>query len=39
VLWLGCLATGAIAAALHLAAGPARRRRLARVPHAIVTPR
>jgi MFS family permease len=29
VLWLGCLATGALTAALHLAAGPARRRRLA----------
>ncbi len=28
-LWLGCLATGALTAALHLAAGPARRRRLA----------
>jgi MFS family permease len=27
-LWLGCLALGALAAALHLAAGPARRRRL-----------
>jgi MFS family permease len=28
-LWLGCLATGVLLAALHLAAGPARRRRLA----------
>jgi MFS family permease len=28
-LWLGCLATGALVAAGHLAAGPARRRRLA----------
>jgi MFS family permease len=39
VLWLGCLAAGVIAGALHLAAGPARRRRLAQRPHAIVTPR
>ena len=38
VLWLGCLATGAVAAALHLAAGPARRRRLASSPHAMVAP-
>jgi MFS family permease len=29
VLWLGCLATGALAAALHLLAGPGRRQRLA----------
>jgi MFS family permease len=29
VLWLGCPASGALVAALHLAAGPARRRRLA----------
>ncbi len=32
VLWVGCLLAGAVAAALHLAAGPARRRRLARAP-------
>ena len=39
VLWLGCLATGAVAAALHLAAGPARRRRLGQGAHAMVSPR
>jgi MFS family permease len=38
-LWLGCLAVGAGAALLHLAAGPARRRRLAQVAHAMVGPR
>jgi MFS family permease len=38
-LWLGCLATGAVAAALHLAVGPARRRRLARGAHVMVSPR
>jgi MFS family permease len=32
VLWVGCLLAGAVAAALHLAAGPARRRRLGRAP-------
>jgi MFS family permease len=39
VLWLGCLVTGVVVAALHLAAGPARRRRLAEVSHGMVTPR
>jgi MFS family permease len=38
-LWLGCLAAGALTAALQLAAGPARRRRLARGAHAMVSPR
>jgi MFS family permease len=37
-LWLGCLVVGALAAALHLAAGPARRRRLERGPHGMVVP-
>jgi hypothetical protein len=37
-LWLGCLVAGALAAALHLAAGPARRRRLERGPRAMVVP-
>ena len=35
-LWLGCLVTGAVVAALHLAAGPARRRRLGQQPHGMV---
>jgi MFS family permease len=39
VLWLGCLATGVLVALLHLAAGPARRRRMAQVSHGMVTPR
>ncbi len=38
-LWLGCLATGALAAALHLAAGPARRRRLGHEARDMVAPR
>ena len=38
-LWVGCLAVGVVAAGLHLLAGPARRRRLARGPHAMVSPR
>ncbi len=37
VLWLGCLALGLLMAAAHLAAGPARRRRLAEI-HAAATP-
>jgi MFS family permease len=39
VLWLGCLATGVLGALLHLAAGPARRRRLGLVPRAMLAPR
>jgi MFS family permease len=39
VLWLGCLATGALTALLHLAAGPARRRRLGRDPRDMVPAR
>jgi MFS family permease len=39
VLWLGCLATGALTALLHLAAGPARRRRLGRDPRDMVSAR
>jgi MFS family permease len=39
VLWLCCLATGAVTAALHLAAGPSRRRRLDHIAHAMVPPR
>lgn len=35
-LWLGCLAVGALVAALHLAAGPARRRRLGQQPRDMV---
>jgi MFS family permease len=35
-LWLGCLVTGAVVAALHLAAGPARRRRLGQQTHGMV---
>lgn len=38
-LWLGCLVTGAVAAALHLVAGPARRRRLAQLTHDMVEAR
>ena len=38
-LWLGCLAAGALTAALHLAAGPARRRRLGRGSRDMVAPR
>jgi MFS family permease len=38
-LWLGCLAVGVVAAGLHLLAGPARRRRLAHGPRAMVSPR
>jgi len=38
-LWLGCLAAGALTAAFHLAAGPARRRRLGQGPRVMVAPR
>jgi len=38
-LWLGCLAAGALTAALQLAAGPARRRRLGPPVHDMVAPR
>jgi MFS family permease len=38
-LWLGCLAAGALTAAFHLAAGPARRRRLGQGSHDMVAPR
>jgi MFS family permease len=38
-LWLGCLALGALTALLHLAAGPARRRRLAQPVRDMVAPR
>lgn len=36
VMWLGCLAVGALTAALHLVAGPARRRRLGHQPRDMV---
>ena len=38
-LWLGCLVAGRWRRRLHLAAGPARRRRLGRGPHGMVVPR
>jgi MFS family permease len=38
-LWLGCLVAGVVTALLHLAAGPARRRRLALGPRDMVAPR
>jgi MFS family permease len=38
-LWVGCLAVGVLIAALHLAAGPARRRRLASGSRAMVPAR
>jgi len=38
-LWLGCLAAGALTAALQLAAGPARRRRLAQPTRDMVASR
>ena len=39
VLWPACLATCLVVAALHLAAGPSRRRRLATVSRDMVEPR